>query len=265
MNIKYLANGFEFTELQRKFIEKKLKKLVVYFPEETVEVTITVTVQEKNSYAVEMLLFTNGVTLYQTEKNNDLKAAVDLVVDKIIKQVSVKINFVTKGLELTDAMRSFTGKKLDKLSKYLPDEVIEITVTINVHHKASCYTVEVLAFTKGLILKGIETNDDAYTAIDLSIEKIEKQVSKYKKRIEGRKHTEHANTIKMSVYEAKSLEREMPRKIIAKDVGTKPMDVNEAVMQMDLMNKNFFVFKDLAGSIRVVYRRDDGDIGLFEQ
>jgi putative sigma-54 modulation protein len=264
MKINYRVNGFEITETQRNFTEKKLKKIAVYFPEDEIEVTITATAIEKNGYNVEALVSINGMTLYQTEKNSDVQAAIDLVVDKILKQLSVKINFITKGLKLTEAMRVFTEKKIDKLSKYLPDEVIEVNVAINIHHKAS-YTVEVLAFAKGLILKGIETNDDAYTAIDLAIDKIERQLSKYKKRIENRKHTEHANTIKMSIYEAQSMEKETPQKIIAKVVDTKPMDINEAVMQMDLMNKNFFVFKDLSGSIRVVYRRDDGNIGLFEQ
>jgi putative sigma-54 modulation protein len=172
------------------------------------------------------------------------------------------INIVSKGLKVTDAMRSYSEKKLTRIKKYFAEDPVDFTVTFASHHKNS-YAVEVLAHSKGLYLKGVETSSDPYAALDLVVDKIERQVVRYKDRIDQRKHTEQSSTLQMAVYEAASVEEEKPEIIVSKSIGVKPMTVEEAAMQMDLMNKDFFVFRNETGALNVVYRRDDGNIGLF--
>jgi putative sigma-54 modulation protein len=174
----------------------------------------------------------------------------------------MNINIVSKGLKVTDAMRGYSEKKLARIKKYFSDDTVDFTVTFASHHKNS-YSVEVLAHSRGLYLKGVENSGDPYAALDLVVDKIERQVVRYKDRIAQRKYTEHSSTLQMAVYEAASVEEEKPEIIVSKSIGVKPMTVEEAAMQMDLMNKDFYVFRNGAGELNVVYRRDDGNIGLF--
>ncbi|MDR2105110.1 MAG: ribosome-associated translation inhibitor RaiA [Deferribacteraceae bacterium] len=173
----------------------------------------------------------------------------------------MNINIVSKGLKVTDAMRSYSEKKLARIEKYFSDTV-DITVTFAMQHKNS-HIVEVLAHSRGLYLKGVEAANDPYAALDLVVDKIERQVVRYKNRIGQRKHTEQSSSLRMSVYEAASVEEEKAEIIVSKDIDVKPMTVEEAAMQMDLMNKDFFVFRNEDGLLNVVYKRDDGNIGLF--
>ncbi|MDR2400351.1 MAG: ribosome-associated translation inhibitor RaiA [Deferribacteraceae bacterium] len=174
----------------------------------------------------------------------------------------MNINIVSKGLKVTEAMRSYSEKKLARIKKYFASDTVDFTVTFAMQHKNS-YVVEVLAHSKGLYLKGVETSSDPYAALDLVVDKIERQVVRYKDRISQRKHAEHSSSLQMAVYEAASVEEEKPEVIISKSIDVKPMSVEEAAMQMDLMNKDFFVFRNEVGALNVVYKRDDGNIGLF--
>ena len=174
----------------------------------------------------------------------------------------MNINYVSKTMPMTDAMRSYAEKKLQRIQKFF-DSSLDATVTVeNLKNRQN---VEVLVRVKGLYMKGAERAEDFYASIDLAIDKIERQVSRYKDRIQSRKHTDFGESgLTMNVYNTDSISTATPEVIVTKDIDGKPMNVDEAVMQMDLLNKSFFVFKSAVGDINVVYKRDDGNIGLIK-
>ncbi len=174
----------------------------------------------------------------------------------------MKINIVSKQIPVTDAMRSYAEKKMPRIKKYF-DVPIDVTITFSV--QKNIQTVEVLVHVKGLYLKGIEKSEDIYASLDLAMDKIERQIVRYKDRIHNHKYDTDSGFLRMNVYNASSVEASAPEIIVSKEIPAKPMAVEEAAMQMDLLNKPFFVFKSASsGSINVVYKRDDGNIGLIE-
>lgn len=178
----------------------------------------------------------------------------------------MQIQITSKNIAITDPIRSYAEKKVGKLEKYF-DGSTEATVLLDVHK--NLHTVEVLIATKGVFMKGLEKSEDLYASIDLATDKIEKQLVKYKEKLKSKKlqDKEFEAPLKLNVFDTASVEsmEEDNRVIVTKDIPVKPMDVEEAVMQMDLLNKQFFVFRNSEdGQIAVVYQRDDGNIGLIE-
>lgn len=176
----------------------------------------------------------------------------------------MRVNVTAKNMVLTDAIREYAEKKVTKISKYF-DDVMDIQVNLEV--QKNMHVAEVLADVKGIFLKGYEKSEDMYASIDIAVDKIEKQIVKYKERIKTRKYADKKSveTLKLNVYATDSVMDSEPEIIVSKSIPSKPMDIEEAVMQMDLLNKNFFVFRNFRTSeINVVYKRDDGQIGLIE-
>lgn len=174
----------------------------------------------------------------------------------------MKLNIVSKQMPVTEPIRNYAEKKMQRIEKFFDDQ-LDVTVTFSV--QKNMQTVEFLVHAKGLYLKGIERSEDIYASMDLAVDKIEKQISRYKDRLIARKHVPMDGSLKMNIYEAASVEASKPEIIVTKEIGAKPMAVEEAAMQMDLLNKPFFVFRSASsGEINVVYKRDDGNIGLIE-
>lgn len=174
------------------------------------------------------------------------------------------IQITAKNIDLTDAIRSYVNKKIGKVKKYF-DQVIEVHVVLEV--QKNLHTAEVLVNAKGVFLKGLEKSEDLYASIDLAVDKIERQLVKYKEKIQSKKlmNKDFEEPFRLNVIETGSLDTDNPVTVISKQIPVKPMDVEEAVMQMDLLNKNFFVFRNADSSeVNVVYKRDDGNIGLIE-
>ncbi|AEI14644.1 sigma 54 modulation protein/ribosomal protein S30EA [Flexistipes sinusarabici DSM 4947] len=174
------------------------------------------------------------------------------------------IQITAKNIDLTDAIRSYVNKKIGKVKKYF-DQVIEVHVVLEV--QKNLHIAEVLVNAKGVFLKGLEKSEDLYASIDLAVDKIERQLVKYKEKIQSKKlmNKDFEEPFKLNVIETGSLDTDNPVTVISKQIPVKPMDVEEAVMQMDLLNKNFFVFRNADSSeVNVVYKRDDGNIGLIE-
>ncbi len=176
----------------------------------------------------------------------------------------MQVNVTAKHMVLTGAIKEYAEKKVAKISKYF-DEIMDVQVHLEV--QKNLHIAEVLVDVKGVFLKGYEKSEDMYASIDIAIDKIEKQLVKYKERLKNRKNSDrnHGSTLKLNVYDTDSMMEQKPKVIISKSIPSKPMDIDEAVMQMDLLNKNFFVFRNSQSSeINVVYKRDDGQIGLIE-
>lgn len=172
-------------------------------------------------------------------------------------------NIRGKNIEITPPLREYVEKRVGKITKYF-DNVDEISVLLSVEKERQI--VEVTAEVRGgLILRGQESTGDMYTSIDLVVEKLERQIHKQKTKLErrfrnGGMRAEAFAETKLQVEH----EDEYPI-VKTKHFVVKPMDVQEAIMQMNLLNHSFFVFRDAqTEQICVVYKRNAGAYGLLE-
>ncbi len=174
-------------------------------------------------------------------------------------------NIRGKNIEITQPLREYVEKRVGKITKYF-DHMDEISVLLSVEKDRQI--VEVTAEVRGgLILRGQESNLDMYTSIDLVVEKLERQIHKQKTKLErrfrnGGMRSEAFAESKVQVEREEEAEYPIVK---TKHFVVKPMDVQEAIMQMNLLNHAFFVFRDAqTEQICVVYKRHDGAYGLLE-
>lgn len=169
-----------------------------------------------------------------------------------------------KNIEITPSLREYVEKRVGKIEKYF-EKVDEITVLLTVSKGRHIVEVTV-PVPGGVLLRGEEATMDMYTSIDLVVEKLERQIRKQKTKLERR--------FRQGGFKAEAVpsgpipdrdEGEEYTVVKTKKFVVKPMDTQEAIMQMNLLNHNFFMFRDSSTeSINVVYRRADGDYGLIE-
>jgi putative sigma-54 modulation protein len=169
-------------------------------------------------------------------------------------------------MEQSDALKSYAEEKLDRVAKYI-DEPISAQVYFSVEKKIR-HIVEIVINAKGINTKASEATNDMYAAIDAVIDKIERQLRRYKEKLKAHKPAgdNHGQQLSKKIFDAESLESEAePVVIRTKTETAKPMSVDEAVMQMNLLHKDFIVFTDsVSNEINVLYRRKDGNFGLIE-
>lgn len=165
-----------------------------------------------------------------------------------------------KNFEVSEALRQYAEKRLKKLERFL-GEGVEVQVTMSVSRDR--HVVEVTVPLDGYLLRGEEATGDMYGSIDLVLEKLEKQMEKYKTRL-AKKVKE--NALKEGAFWSHQEEEvEEPRVVRTKRFPIKPMSVEEAILQMNLLGHNFFVFTNAeTEQVNVLYRRKDGNYGLIE-
>ncbi len=183
----------------------------------------------------------------------------------------MKIMIYGKNIDVTPALKEYANEKVSKIGKYFNGEPKEANVSMEVEKDR--HIVEVTAYINGIILRGEEETHDMYASIDGVIEKLERQVHKYKTKIQ-KKIIEKKQEFKEEYKEERTeevfqgLEREAeyrPRVVRTKKFAIKPMDIEEAIMQMDLLGHDFFVFSNAnTEEVNVVYKRKDGNYGLIE-
>ncbi|MGI6713183.1 MAG: ribosome hibernation-promoting factor, HPF/YfiA family [Bacillota bacterium] len=170
----------------------------------------------------------------------------------------MKIILKGRNIEITDALREYVEKRLGKLDRFY-DEMNEAQVTLRVEKDR--HRVEVTIPLNGFILRGEEETADMYGSVDLVVEKLEKQIEKYKTRINKKLKNQSIRDFALKNED----EQEEPKIVRTKRFAIKPMPVEEAVMQMNLLGHSFFVFANgETDEINVVYRRKDGNYGLIE-
>lgn len=174
----------------------------------------------------------------------------------------MKMNYAGKNVEVTDALRDVTEKKLTKLDKYFQKD-IEGNVTFSTQKNRKI--IEVTINLPGTIIRAEESSDDMYASIDKAVDVLERQVRKHKTKLQKRyKNTEtirFENVIPLSVEE----DNDKPKLVKTKTFTLKPMSSEEAILQMELLRHNFFVYLDgESNDVGVVYKRKDGDYGLIE-
>lgn len=164
-----------------------------------------------------------------------------------------------RNMEVTGALKEYVEKRLGKLDKYL-DNLGEAQVTLTV--EKDTHRIEVTIPINGMILRGEEATGDMYASIDLVVEKLEKQFEKYKGRLTKRTGKATGDT-RQAIPPV--IEDDGPRVVRTKKFAFKPMAVDEAVLQMNLLGHNFFVFSNAeTDQVNVVYKRKDGNFGLIE-
>ncbi len=172
----------------------------------------------------------------------------------------MQLSVTARNLEITPALRSYAEEKLTRLSKYLEQIVtVHVILSVNKHRQ----TVEVTLRVRDLTIRAEEESDDLYSSIDLVVEKLERQILRYKERImtHGARSTPRGNRTSA---ETPSPEEE-PRVVKTKRFAVKPVPLDEAIMQMNLLGHNFYVFRNSATEeVNVLYRRRDGHYGLIE-
>lgn len=172
----------------------------------------------------------------------------------------MKLTVRGNKLEVTDSIRNYVEEKLGKLDKYF-EESDEINANVLFRIQGKNQIVEVTVPIKKYILRAEEANEDLYASIDLVVEKLERQIRKNKTRIKERKVKD------IPVINFEAIIEEEPKTTIVKrkSVEMKPMDEEEAVLQMELLGHEFFVFQDIdTDSISVLYKRKDGNYGIIE-
>ncbi|WP_096269437.1 ribosome hibernation-promoting factor, HPF/YfiA family [Paucisalibacillus globulus] len=177
----------------------------------------------------------------------------------------MKFNIRGVNLKVTEAIREYVEKKIGKLEKYF-----ESPITSDVHVNLSVYNdkqrIEVTIPMSGLLLRGEVEHTDLYAAIDLVVDKLERQIRKYKTKV-NRKPRQNNVPKFVSTNLAEQLDEEVDdiEIVRTKQFDLKPMDSEEAVLQMDMLGHAFYVFQNAAsGDTNVVYRRKDGKYGLIE-
>ena len=172
----------------------------------------------------------------------------------------MNINVRGKNVQVTTALKDHVEKRIGKLGRFF-DDVQEAQVTLTV--EKGRHRVEVTMPLNGYLLRGEEETGDMYVSIDLVIDKLEKQVEKYKTRV-SRKIRDVSSIKEMPPLTAEITEEE-PQLVRSKKFAFKPMPVEEAILQMNLIGHSFFVFSNAeTEEVNVVYKRKDGNYGLIE-
>lgn len=183
------------------------------------------------------------------------------------------MNFNIRGenIEVTEALRDYAEKKIGRLERYFdapPTSDVHVTLSV----VKELQNVEVTIPIPGLLLRAEERNSDMYASIDLVVEKLERQIRKHKTKV-NRKYRQQGGlrSLFKENFEA-SLNGYMPHEeedefevVRTKRFNLKPMDVDEAILQMNMIGHNFFVFSNMdTQEVNVVYKRHDGKYGLIE-
>ena len=164
-------------------------------------------------------------------------------------------------INITEAMKDYVREKLAKLDKYAINDNFKATVLVKVRNYSQ--KVEVTIPLKTLILRAEEESEDFYSAVDLVINKLERQIRKNKTKL---KKKEKSGVREFNVDDVVDLPEEKTDEIKEKKISIKPMNLEEAILQMDLLGHNFYMYKDSdSNKTAVVYKRNNGGYGVISE
>src|SRR5215469_11069891 len=191
----------------------------------------------------------------------------------------MQFNITFRNLDAIDSLKDYANEKVERVKKYLDragEAHVVLSLERHLHH------ADITIHSGAFLLRGREKSEDMYASIDLAMDKIERQLRRYKeklKRHHGRERIHHRqemlnhreqirvryDVLELADPEKTDQQEVSPRVIRTNEFLVKPMTVDEAVMQMDLMNNDFLVFTNASSrEMNVVYRRKDGHYGLIE-
>ncbi len=187
----------------------------------------------------------------------------------------MQLNITFRNLDASDALKLYASEKIERVHKYL-DRAGEAHVVLSLERHLHHADITIHAGT--FLLRGREKSEDMYASIDLAMDKIERQLRRYKEKLKhhhGRERVHHHQEmlnnlhVRYDVVEVSPPEEAAaaaaPKVIRTNEFLAKPMTIDEAVMRMDLMNNDILVFTNTSSNeMNVVYRRKDGHYGLIE-
>ena len=174
----------------------------------------------------------------------------------------MKLNIRGDKLVVTDAIRNYIEEKISKLDKYFDNNDIEAKIVVKTANNKDI--IEVTIPTNKYTLRAEERNDDLYASIDLIIDKLERQIRKNKTKLNERYKRESFMDFNFDFIEEFENDKEEDIIVKRKTIDVKPMDEEEAILQMELLNHDFFMFKNIDEEcISVLYKRKDGKFGIL--
>jgi len=167
-----------------------------------------------------------------------------------------------KNLDPSDHLKAYVGGKLDRFDKYLYNPA-EANVVLSVEKFRHIAEINIVG--DRLAINGKEETEDMYSAIDMALDKLEKQIKKSKEKFRERRGAMRPAVDSGYENDSRSLEDDQTGQVRIKNIEYKPMHTDEAIMQMDLLNQTFLVFTNArTDKVNVLYRRKDGDYGLIQ-
>lgn len=188
--------------------------------------------------------------------------------------MALEVEIYGRNMEVTDRIKDYVNKKVSKLDRYLNglDEArVDLAYVKSARSAADRQVAQITVRGKGIVLRSEERADDIYAALDTALEKMQRQMERYKGkhyhgRGNGRKSTEISEEVEAEEEEEEEEEENAPIIARRKRFDLSPMDEMEAIEQMRMLgHENFFVFYNInTNHVNVLYRRRDGTYGLIE-
>lgn len=178
----------------------------------------------------------------------------------------MKINYTTNGeLVLTEAIQAHCEKNFSKLEKFFDNiSKIQVTLTATKSKNGPLQRVDARVFLNNTVLKGVYTDEDLYTAIDKVTDILSKQVKKFKEKLRDNNHTGPKKKVHFQIDE-NMIVVEATKSIETITVNPRPMDVEEAILQLEALNKDFYVFTNSeTGKMNIIYKKRNGNYGHVE-
>lgn len=165
-------------------------------------------------------------------------------------------------VEVTDSIKDYINKKLAKLDRYF-ENADELEATVNIRLKGQDELIEITVPTKKFTIRAEEASKEVKAAADLVVGKLERQIRKNKTRLNNKyKNVEVPDFV--FDYEIDETKENKEKIVKRKDIESKPMDEEEAILQMELINHDFFGFKNVEEDcVSIVYKRKDGHYGII--
>ena len=169
----------------------------------------------------------------------------------------MKVVIASKNMNANDRLKDTIEKKMEKLSKYFSDNII-VNVTLSAEKNRQ--KIEAIR-VRGMIFRAEDVSGDIYEGIDNVVEKLSTQMSRFKTKIQ-KKHKDNKDFVFADWPEEVQEEIKVVK---TKKFELEPMTTDEAILQMEMLEHNFFVFLNMeTDSVNVVYKRKDDDYGLLE-
>ncbi|MEZ4358412.1 MAG: ribosome-associated translation inhibitor RaiA [Eubacteriales bacterium] len=173
----------------------------------------------------------------------------------------MRIIINSKGMEVSDYLSNTINKKVKRLDRYFPKEA-EAHVTMSIQR--SRHIVEITITYGGLVLRGEEVTGDMYASIDGALKKMERQIIKHRTKLEKRYQSGSLKNIE-PIFSNEEIKEDDLQVVKTKTFPSKPMSLDEAIMQMEMLGHQFFAFvSDDTQDVNVLYLRKDGNLGLLK-
>jgi putative sigma-54 modulation protein len=179
----------------------------------------------------------------------------------------MKCSVTFRHMKSSGPLKDYAEEKIDKISKLI-DRGVEAHVVLSVEKHQ--HTAHIELITDGsLRLRGIDSTEDMYASIDNAVERIVRQVKRYKQKIKSHREPQHGKELSHHVFDAhhhdEGDEPKIPQVVRTETITAREMGLDEAVMRLDLLNSEFLVFTNaISHQVNVLYRLPDGQLGLIE-